>query len=160
MESGLSVADRIALGLAAGLAGTLAMTLGQKIEMAFSGRPSSKVPAKAVEKVAGTELAHPRDELRASTLIHFGYGTGLGAVLAAGDALRPPVRTAAFFGFAWSGGAALVSGLGLAKPPYRQDAGSALTDVGHHLVYAVTAGTAYSLLRRAMVRQRKQDQHP
>ena len=155
MTPKLSIPDRVALGLVAGLAGTIVMTLGQKIEIALSGRPPSKVPAKAVEEVSGVALATAKDEERASTPVHFGDGTALGATLAAGDRLHPAVRTAAFFGFAWTAGAAITTGLGLSKPPHEQDARSLLTDVGHHIVYAVTAGSAYALLRRAAARRRR-----
>ena len=154
MDSKLSIADRVALGLAAGLAGTIVMTLGQKAEMALTRRPPSKTPAKAVETVSGVELARVSDELRASNLVHVGYGTALGAVLAAGDRLPAPSRTAAFFALAWAGGSAMLTLLRLAKPPQEQATQDLLTDIGHHAVYAATAGTTYALLRRAMVERR------
>ena len=62
------------------------------------------------------------------------------------DDVPEPARTAAFFGLAYGGGAALLSGLKLAPPPTEQKPAEIATDVGHHLVYALSAGAAYALL--------------
>jgi hypothetical protein len=144
----LSAADRIGIGLAAGLVGTLVMTLGQKAEMTLTRRPPSTVPAEAVEEVSGVELETKADERRASTPIHFAYGTALGGALAALDEVPEPARTAVFFALAWGGGAALLTTLGLAKPPTQQKPAEVATDLGHHLVYALAAGAAYAALTR------------
>ena len=146
MPRTLSAADRIGIGLAAGLVGTIVMTLGQKAEMAVTKRPASKAPAQAVEKVSGVELASEAEEKRASMPIHFAYGTALGGALAGLDGLREPARTGIFFATAWAGGAALLNALGLAKPPDEQEPAKLATDLGHHFVYAVSAGAAYALL--------------
>lgn len=155
MKHTLSVADRIGIGFAAGLVGTLVMTLGQRAEMKLSGRASSPTPAKAVEKVSGVELASDADEQRASWPIHFGYGTLVGGALAGLDDVPEPVRTGTFFALAWRVGASLLSGLKLAPPPSEQKPAALATDLGHHLVYAVSAGTAYAWLSRLAERRHR-----
>ena len=152
MSKTLSPVQRIGIGLVSGLAGTIVMTLGQKLEMALTRRPPSKVPAKAVEKVARVDLDEG-EEQRASTPIHYAYGTALGGALALLDDVPEPARTGTFLALAYGGGAALLSGLGLAPPPTEQEPGDIATDVGHHLVYALGAGATYALLTRAAERE-------
>ena len=124
------------------------MTLGQKAEIAVSRRPTAKTPARAVEKVSGIELASQADEKRASMVAHLAYGTALGGILAGLDGLREPARTGIFFVIAWAGGAALLEALDLGKPPEEQEPAELATDIGHQLVYAVSAGAAYAILSR------------
>ncbi len=147
MTNDLSIADKIGVGIAAGLIGTIVMTIGQKAEMALTTRPPSSTPAKAVEKVAGVELETADDKQRASTPIHWAYGTALGAILAGLDRIPEPARTGLFFASAWGGGAMLLNGLGLATPPHRQKSRDLATDISHHAVYALSAGGAYALFR-------------
>ncbi len=144
----LSIPDKLALGLAAGLAGTLVMTLGQHVEMRLSGRRPSRSPARAVATLGDMELASPDEERRASVPVHLAYGTALGIGLVALDRIKEPWRTAAFFAAVWGAGAALLGGLGLARPPHRQDRRTLATDLGHHAVYAATAGLAYGAANR------------
>jgi len=145
METSLSVPERIGIGIAAGAVGTLVMTIGQTIEMAITDRPPSATPAKAVEKLTRIELATAADEQRASTPIHWAYGTMLGALLAGLDRIPGPARTGLFFASAWGGGAMLLNALGLAQPPQDQKPRDLVTDIGHHAVYAVSAGAAFAL---------------
>jgi hypothetical protein len=153
MTENLTVADRIGVGIVSGLIGTVVMTLGQKAEMALTKRPPSATPAKAVEKMAQVDL-DGEDEQRASTPIHFAYGTALGGALALLDEVPEPARTASFFALAYGGGAALLSGLKLAPLPTEQKPAEVATDLGHHLVYALSAGAAYALLTRFVERSR------
>ena len=148
MTHTLSIADRVGLGIAAGLIGTIVMTLGQKAEMALTGRSPSATPAKAVEKVADVELDSDADKQRASTPVHFAYGTALGGLLGVMDDVPEPARTAGFFALAWGSGAALLTLLKFAPPPWQQEPADVTTDVGHHLVYAASTGVAYGLLTR------------
>ena len=148
MSHRLSVPDKIALGLAAGLAGTSAMTLGQHVEMAVTRRKPSRSPARAVEELGNVELASRGDERRASVPVHFAYGTTLGLGLVALEPIREPWRTALFFAAVWGAGVALLTSLGLASPPHRQRPGSLATDLGHHIVYAVTASLAFEFANR------------
>ena len=140
----------IGLGLAAGLVGTLIMTLGQRAEMALTERPPSKAPAEAVETISGIDVPDERNERLLANVVHFGYGTALGAGLAALDEVPEPARTALYFAGAQAVGMALLQLLDLDGKPSEWDAPSAAIDVGHHLVYAVAAGLAYAGGRRLL----------
>jgi len=158
METKLSFIEKAGIGLVAGAVGTIVMTLGQRLEMAASGRKPSPAPSKAVEKVTGIELDEEA-EARASTPIHFAYGTALGAAYAALDGVGEPLRSLGFFAGAYGGGQLLLTELGLAKPPYRQEPVELATEVGHHLVYAAATGLAYSALSGWLAQTKKGDAH-
>jgi hypothetical protein len=65
-------------------------------------------------------------------------------VLAALEDVPEPARTLAYFVGAQATGMAVLQALDLEGKPTEWDAPSATIDVGHHLVYAVAAGLAYS----------------
>jgi len=134
----------VGLGLAAGLIGTLVMTFSQEVEMALTDRPPSKVPAEGAEKATGIDVADEAREQTLSNIVHFGYGTALGATLAALDDVPEPARTIAYFIGAQATGMAVLQALDLEGKPSEWDAPSATIDVGHHLVYAVATGLAYA----------------
>lgn len=156
MENGLTPFEKIAVGLAAGAVGTIVMTIGQKAEMVATGRAPSPTPSKAVEEVTGIELSKDAEQ-RASTPIHFAYGTALGAGLAALHGVKEPLRTLGFFAGAYGSGQLLLTQLGLAKPPQEQEPVELATELGHHLVYAATAGLAYSALSTWLARIKTDD---
>jgi hypothetical protein len=134
----------VGLGLAAGLIGTLVMTLGQEVEMALTDRPPSKMPAEGAEKAIGIDVSDEGREQTFSSIVHFGYGTVLGAGLAALDDVPEPARTLAYFLGAQAVGMGLLQALDLEGKPTEWDAPSAAIDVGHHLVYAIATGLAYT----------------
>jgi hypothetical protein len=138
----------IGLGLAAGLVGTLVMTLGQRAEMALTGREGSLAPAKAAEAATGIQIEDEAREQRLSTAVHFGYGTALGVGLAALRDVPEPARTLAYFAAAQGAGMALFEALDLDGKPSEWNARAAAIDVGHHLVYATAAGLAFLAAQR------------
>lgn len=142
-------AGRIALGVAAGAAGTAAMTLAQKIEMKATGREPSTMPADTVDEIA--DLA-PEDEdkrQRFSNLVHWGYGTGWGALrgLLGSTPLGATAADAFFFGVVWGAPKLYMPALELTKPVTQWGAKQLALDFGHHLVYA----TAVALTWRALI---------
>ena len=75
------LANEIARGLLAGLVGTAAMTVSSTLEAKLRGRPFSTAPAEAAAKVLGIkEFRSEAARSRFSNLVHWGYGTGWGAV--------------------------------------------------------------------------------
>jgi len=72
--------NSVGKGLLAGLAGTAAMTVSSTLEMKRRQRPPSSVPARAASKVLGYEPTGDRAQERFSNVVHWGYGTGWGAV--------------------------------------------------------------------------------
>jgi len=136
-------------GLLAGLAGTAVMTAGQTVEMRLTGREASTDPAKAVENLTGEEPRDAQGEQALSTAAHFAYGTVLGLTLGLLRDVKEPARTGAFFVGAWGLGVLIETWLHPDQPPPKWNAQQLATDIGHHLVYAVTAAYAYRKLDAA-----------
>ncbi|GHF71850.1 hypothetical protein GCM10010218_61360 [Streptomyces mashuensis] len=138
------------VGLAAGLAGTLAMTVSSTVEMRLRGREAGSAPADAAGKVLGVEPVDEAGAARFSRAVHYGYGTGWGAVrgVLAGLGLRPVAATAVHLGLVWGGELVTLPALGVAPPVTRWRPPEVAADAWHHLVYAVTTGIAYVLLDR------------
>lgn len=128
-----------AIALAAGVAATAIMTLGQKAEQSISGRESSNVPAKALEKFGGVTFDTEAAETEASTAVHWGYGVALGLAIAPLMRLEPIPRLAATFAGIWALGAVLETVVDPDRPPTAWDSVQILTDAGHHLVYSAAA---------------------
>jgi hypothetical protein len=139
----------IAKGLAAGVAGTAAMTVSSTLEAKARRRAPSTAPADAAAKVLGigafaSEAAHERF----STLVHWGYGTGWGAVhgllRAAG---LPPAAAAPAHGVAvWGSAQVTLPLLDVAPPAFLWPRAEVAIDAWHHAVYATATGLAYRLL--------------
>ncbi len=143
------VAGNIGKGLAAGLAGTAAMTVSSTLEAKLRKRRPSTAPAKAAEKVLGIEkFADPAHEHRFSNLVHWGYGTGWGAVrgLLGTTALPPKAATAAHGAAVWGQAVVMLPTLDVAPPITLWGKEEIAIDVFHHAVYATATGVAYELL--------------
>jgi hypothetical protein len=99
-----TLASGVGKGLLAGLAGTAAMTVSSTIEMRMRRRPASSAPADAAAKVLGIEkFQSDAADQRFSNLVHWGYGTGWGAVrgLLRAAGLSPGAATGAHFAALW-----------------------------------------------------------
>ena len=145
-----NLAAAVGKGLFAGAAGTAAMTISSTLEMKIRGRPASNAPAEAAGKVLGVEPQGEAGEARFSTLVHWGYGTGWGAVrgLIGAAGLRGPAAAAAHFGAVWSSEQAMLPALGVAPPFWTWGVKEVGIDAFHHLVYAAATGAAYAMLDR------------
>jgi hypothetical protein len=143
-------ASAIGKGLVAGAAGTALMTLSSTIEMKLRGRKSSDMPAKAAGKVLGVTPVGEEEKKRFGTLVHWGYGTALGATrgILAAAGLGPVSATAAHFAWAWGQELVAMPALGVMEPPTQIAAQELAIDAFHHAVYALGAGVAYRLLDR------------
>ncbi len=144
------LASSVGKGLFAGAVGTAAMTVSSTLEMKARGRAASTAPADAAAKVLGVE---PKDEAgreRFSNLVHWGYGTGWGAVrgLISAAGLEGTAATAAHFGAVWGSEQVMLPALGVAPPLWTWGAKEVGIDAFHHLVYAGATGAAYALLNR------------
>lgn len=144
------VAADVGKGLFAGVAGTAAMTVSSTLEMKVRGRPASNAPADAAGKVLGVEPKDERGEARFATLVHWGYGTGWGAVrgLVGAAGLKGPAAAAAHFGAVWSSEQVMLPALDVAPPFWTWGAKEASIDAFHHLVYAAATSAAYAALDR------------
>ncbi len=144
------VAADVGRGLFAGLLGTAAMTVSSTAEMKIRGRPASNAPAVAAGKVLGVEPRDEEGEARFSTLVHWGYGTGWGAVrgLVGSAGLEGPAAAAAHFGAVWGAEQVMLPALDVAPPFWTWGAKEVGIDAFHHLVYATATGAAYAVLDR------------
>lgn len=144
------VAADVGRGLFAGLLGTAAMTVSSTAEMKIRGRPASNAPAVAAGKVLGVEPKDEEGEARFSTLVHWGYGTGWGAVrgLVGSAGLEGPAAAAAHFGAVWGAEQVMLPALDVAPPFWTWGAKEVGIDAFHHLVYATATSVAYSVLDR------------
>lgn len=136
-------------GLVAGAVGTAAMTLSSTIEMKSRGREPSSVPARAAAKVLGVEPVGERERERFATIVHWGYGTGWGAVRGLMGALgaRGMPAAALFFMIVWTTELVTLPALDIGVPPVsRWGAEEIAVDALHHLVYAAATSTACDLL--------------
>jgi hypothetical protein len=148
------VAADVGKGLFAGLSGTAAMTVSSTLEMKLSGRGASQsqTPAEAAEAVLDVEPEDEGSEAQFSNLVHWGYGTGWGAVrgLLASAGLSGPVATAAHLGLVWGSEQAVLPALGVSAPVFKYGGKAVATDLLHHTVYAT--GLAYTYLDRSQTR--------
>ena len=146
-----AVAEGAGKGLVAGLAGTAAMTVSSSYEAKRRGRPPSTAPADAAAKVLGIEqFASDAAKDRFSNLVHWGYGTGWGAVrgVLGASEISPLAATAAHGAALYGSEQAMLASLGIAPPFWKWGVTEVGIDLLHHTVYVVATGVAYELLDR------------
>jgi hypothetical protein len=146
------VAHGIGTGLVAGLVGTAAMTVSSTIEMKVRGREASSAPAMAAEKVLGIEkFKSDAEERRFATLVHWGYGTGWGAVrgLLRIAGLSPTVATGGHLAAVWGSEQVTLPALAVAPPVTMWGGKEVAIDAWHHAVYVVATAVAYELVDRS-----------
>lgn len=150
MTSGLAqVANNVGKGLLAGMVGTVAMTTSSTIEMRLRGRGGSSTPLDAASKVLGIESFESDDaESRFGRLVHWGYGTGWGAVRGVLDAVGlPPVAAdVGHFSAVYGGEQVMLPALDVMPPATQWGTKEIIIDAWHHLVYAAAVGAAYRWL--------------
>ena len=148
------VASDVGKGLFAGLAGTAAMTVSSTLEMKLSGREASETPAQAAEAVLNVQPEDDGAQAQFSNLVHWGYGTGLGALRGVLDSagLSGPAATAAHFGLVWGSEQVILPALNVSAPVFKYGGKAVATDFLHHAVYATATGIAYSYLERSQSR--------
>ena len=80
--------------------------------------------------------------------MHWGYGTGWGAVrgLLATAGLSPRAATAAHLTAIWGQEIVMLPALGVAPPITRWEKEEVAIDLFHHVVYATATGIAYGVL--------------
>lgn len=144
------VASAVGKGLFAGAAGTVFMTISSTIEAKLRNRPASSAPADAAGKVLGVQPRDEKGEARFSNAVHWGYGTGWGAVrglLALSDP-SPPAAAAAHWAAVWGSSLVMLPALDIAPVPWKQPPSGVAMDAFHHMVYAVGTSAAYAAIDR------------
>lgn len=142
------VAEAVGKGLAAGLMGTAAMTVSSTLEAKLRSRQPSTTPARAASKVLGVAPVDEQGEKRFNNLVHWGYGTGWGAVrgLLAAAGLGEVSATLAHLAAVWGAEQVVLPATGVAPPASEWGGTEIAIDLGHHVVYATFTGLAYHWL--------------
>ncbi len=147
------VAGALGKGLVAGAIGTAVMTVSSSIEAKLTKREPSTAPADAASKVLGYTPSTVEAKAKFSAIVHWTYGTALGAVrgVIGGAGFRGPFGTAAHFGGVWGSELVLLPKLDVAPPVNEWTRKDLAIDFFHHAVYAVSTGLVYRALdlRRA-----------
>src|SRR4051794_21994504 len=129
-------------GLAAGLAGTAAMTTAEKIEQALTGRPTSDVPSRTLERLVGLP-GHRRERLLGTNwAMHWGQGILMGAVrgLMAEHGVRGPVGSFLFMNLRLLNDQTWENVTGAGAPPWTWPVDEQAIDLLHKGVYAFVTG--------------------
>jgi uncharacterized membrane protein YagU involved in acid resistance len=158
-------------GLAAGVVGTDLMTAWQELSTKLQSQATTDAPepepqpedpweqASAPAKVAkrvGEGVFHknvsPELIPLLSNVMHWGYGTGWGAVygITAPSARRSPgLRAGMAFGTAvWLMSYVQLVPMGLYEPPWKYPPKDLALDLSYHLVYGGAVASAYRVLER------------
>lgn len=144
------VAASVGLGLFAGLAGTAAMTVSSTVEAKLRHRDPSTAPARAASKVLGVAPVDARGERRFNQLVHWGYGTGWGAVrgLISATGLSDVPATLVHLGAVWGGEQVVLPASGASPPATEWGATEIAIDLFHHVVYVAATAAAFRRLAR------------
>jgi hypothetical protein len=142
------LASSVGIGLFAGAAGTAAMTLSSTIEMNVRGRKASDAPARAAAKVLGVSPTGEAEKKRFSNLVHWGYGTGWGAMrgIIGATGLQGLPAGALFFAVVWGNELVMLPSLGVAPNPKEWGQAELTIDAAHHIVYATMTSLVYETL--------------
>ncbi|MCR6032325.1 hypothetical protein GGQ22_12870 [Nocardioides sp. zg-579] len=130
-------------GLVAGAAGVAVMTLGEKVEQrVVTGRPSSYVPARVLERLSGASEQTGARSLALNWVMHHGQGALLGVVRSAmaHAGLRGPLASAQFAVIRLTTDQVLENATGVGAPPQTWPRGELVVDVLHKGVYAAVTG--------------------
>jgi hypothetical protein len=144
-----TVRRRAVDGLLAGAVGGAVMSVSTNTEMRVRGRPPSRVPAQALERLLGLDLDE-KTEVRLGTVGHLATSAVLGLVRAALDGGRLPggAGAAVFTAIAYLPDFAIIPAVGDVPPPWRWTRVELGTSALHHAVYATGTNLAYARLSR------------
>ena len=145
------LSENVGRGLAAGVIGTAAMTASSTLEAKLRDRGASTTPADAARTVLGIEkFTDDTAEQRFNQLVHWGYGTGWGAVrgLLRTIGLGPRLATFAHLGAVYGSEQVILPELDVAPPATEWGAEEIAVDLLHHVVYALAVAFAYERLAR------------
>jgi hypothetical protein len=166
-------AGAIARGLLAGVGGTAVMTVWQEAAAKLrssgdegGGRAEPQTdeerwaqapaPAQLGKRIVEGVLQRPIPASKIglmSNVMHWGYGTGWGAVYGIVQGTRPRRGRAvssglAFGAFVWAMSYVQLVPLGLYEPPWKYDATTLALDLSYHLAYGAGLGATYAVLAR------------
>jgi hypothetical protein len=131
-----------AQGAVAGLAGVAVMTVGEKLEQAVTGRPSSYVPARALLTLLGRPPGDREQPPVWNHLMHWGTGAVVGGLRGvwAVTGIRGPVATSWHTVVRLAVDQTVENVTGAGAPPMTWPVGEQVVDVVHKAVYATVTG--------------------
>jgi hypothetical protein len=131
-------------GLLAGLVGVAIMTAAEKVEQLFTGRPSSFVPARTLERLLKLPRKPDPQRLWLNWAMHWGQGILLGAVraLMAERGVRGPMGSFLFMNLRLLNDQAVENATGAGAPPWTWPVDEQVIDLLHKAVYAFATGLA------------------
>ena len=140
--------DSVWQGLVAGAVGTAAMTVGEKVEQRLTGRPSSFVPARVLERLAGLP---ERESVPLNWAMHYGQGALVGVLRSAmaNAGLRGPFASSKFAVVRLTTDQVLENATGVGAPPETWPRSELVVDLIHKAVYAFVAGAVADRLAGA-----------
>lgn len=135
-------------GMAAGLAGAVVMTLGEKAEQCLTGRPSSYVPARTLERVLGWRESTGALALARNLAMHTGQAVVLGGLrgVMARAGLRGPWASGMYWVVRLVNDQTLENATGVGAPPWTWPRRELLIDFLHKGVYALATGVVADVL--------------
>jgi hypothetical protein len=124
------------------------MTLGEKLEQRVTGRPNSHVPARVLERLAGTAEQPRRQPLPVNWAMHFGQGALIGVLrsVMANVGLRGPAASAMFTVVRLTNDQILENATGVGAPPPTWPRPELAVDLLHKAVYAFATGVVADAL--------------
>lgn len=134
--------------MAAGLAGVVVMTLTEKVEQRLTGRPSSYVPARTMERIAGMREATGAQAFMRNWAMHAGQAILLGGVrgVMARAGLRGPWATGMHWVLRLTNDQTLENATGVGAPPDTWPRQELAIDLLHKGSYAVATGAVADVL--------------
>lgn len=118
------------------------MTAAEKLEQRVTGRPSSYIPARTLERLLGLPRRPDRERLGLNWAMHWGQGVALGPVrvLMAERGLRGPVGSFLFLNLRLLNDQTLENATGVGAPPWTWPEDEQALDLLHKAIYAFTTG--------------------
>lgn len=118
------------------------MTAAEKLEQRVTGRPSSYIPARTLERLLGLPRRPDRERLGLNWAMHWGQGVALGPVrvLMAERGLRGPVGSFVFLNLRLLNDQTLENATGVGAPPWTWPEDEQALDLLHKAIYAFTTG--------------------
>ena len=152
-----TLAGAAARGAAAGLVGVAAMTAGEKLEQAFTKRPDSYVPGRALATLLGRSPSDTDRPTATNHAMHWGTGLALGALRGvwAAVGLRGPRAHVAHTAVRLSFDQTMENATGVGAPPRTWPAREQAVDVLHKAVYSVVTGLVAERIVPAALESRR-----
>lgn len=142
------IANGFGRGVAAGLVGGAAMSVSTALDIRVTGRPPSRVPARAIERLLGIRRLRGKSEERVGAVAHVAMSAGIGGLRGSLSAfgLRAPYASPVLFTLALVPDFLVIPALGVADPPSRWSRADLTRSLVHHAVFTgVTASTLAAL---------------